>query len=188
MVDGAELIHRKERRFAVDESRCVPLDERALAAIDVLKEWFAEPALEDLLNYRSLIPQYRYHGLLRIILSRAARSARLTPHFDLDFPKAPQTEPYHCYKHSRICRPTQRARQFLVRYSNDTVKRIREFASLRKPVTVQVACGDSRKMEFPECDLVLTSPPYVGLIDYHEQHRYAYELLGLEWNGQDEIG
>ena len=27
-------------------------------------------------------------------------------------------------------------------------------------------------------DAVLTSPPYPGLIDYHEQHRYAYELLG----------
>ena len=26
----------------------------------------------------------------------------------------------------------------------------------------------------------LTSPPYPGLIDYHEQHRYAYELLGLD--------
>ncbi|MGQ9625901.1 MAG: hypothetical protein ACUVV0_03235 [Anaerolineae bacterium] len=26
---------------------------------------------------------------------------------------------------------------------------------------------------------VITSPPYVGLIDYHEQHRYAYEFLGL---------
>ena len=26
----------------------------------------------------------------------------------------------------------------------------------------------------------MTSPPYPGLIDYHEQHRYAYELLGLE--------
>ena len=25
---------------------------------------------------------------------------------------------------------------------------------------------------------VITSPPYPGLIDYHEQHRYAYELLG----------
>ena len=27
-------------------------------------------------------------------------------------------------------------------------------------------------------DAVVTSPPYPGLIDYHEQHRYAYELLG----------
>ena len=29
-------------------------------------------------------------------------------------------------------------------------------------------------------DALITSPPYPGLIDYHEQHRYAYELLGLE--------
>ena len=28
-------------------------------------------------------------------------------------------------------------------------------------------------------DGIVTSPPYPGLIDYHEQHRYAYELLGL---------
>src|SRR5262249_68089 len=27
-----------------------------------------------------------------------------------------------------------------------------------------------------------------GLIDYHEQHRYAYELLGLEGRRADEIG
>jgi len=35
---------------------------------------------------------------------------------------------------------------------------------------------------------VMTSPPYVGLIDYHEQHRYAYELLGLEDRAAEEIG
>ena len=27
---------------------------------------------------------------------------------------------------------------------------------------------------------IVTSPPYPGLIDYHEQHRYAYELLELD--------
>jgi hypothetical protein len=26
------------------------------------------------------------------------------------------------------------------------------------------------------------------LIDYHEQHRYAYELLGLPWREEHEIG
>jgi len=35
---------------------------------------------------------------------------------------------------------------------------------------------------------VITSPPYPGLIDYHEQHRYAYELLGLPDRRSDEIG
>ncbi len=37
------------------------------------------------------------------ILARAARSARLTSHFDLDFPRTPQREPYWCHKHQRIC-------------------------------------------------------------------------------------
>jgi hypothetical protein len=35
---------------------------------------------------------------------------------------------------------------------------------------------------------VLTSPPYPGLIDYHEQHRYAYELLGLDDRRELEVG
>ncbi|MCD6434627.1 MAG: hypothetical protein J7L14_03370 [Candidatus Diapherotrites archaeon] len=49
--------------------------------------------------------------------------------------------------------------------------------------------GDARTISLPgKIDGVITSPPYVGLIDYHEQHRYAYELLGLPTNGEDEIG
>jgi acyl-CoA hydrolase len=37
-------------------------------------------------------------------------------------------------------------------------------------------------------DGILTSPPYPGLIDYHEQHRYAYELLGLDDRRELEVG
>ena len=37
-------------------------------------------------------------------------------------------------------------------------------------------------------DAILTSPPYPGLIDYHEQHRYAYELLGLDDRRERELG
>ena len=77
---------------------------------------------------------------------------------------------------------------FFKRYSIDTVRRVREFATIRKPTTAQVECGDSRSLAFPPCDLVITSPPYVGLIDYHEQHRYAYELLSLRKNTEEEIG
>ncbi len=155
---------------------------------DYLTSWFAPDALDALLAYERLIHEYQYSDVLRLILSRAARSARLTTHFDLDFPKQPQTEPYHCYKHGRICRPTQNATQFLRRYSTDTVKRIREFSSLRKDVALSIITGDTRTVEFPRFDLVITSPPYVGLIDYHEQHRYSYELLGLPWEAESEIG
>lgn len=125
---------------------------------------------------------------MKVILSRSARSARLTAHFDLEFPKKPQTAPYYCYKHRRTCKPTDNAAQFLKRYGVDTLKRIREFDSLQTEAQIKIIEGDSRNAEFPQHDLVITSPPYVGLIDYHEQHRYAYELLGLHWKADKEIG
>ena len=155
---------------------------------DYLQSWFAPQALRELLAYRDLIPNYEDEEILKIILSRSARSARLTTHFDLDFPKAPQTEPYWCYKHSRTCTPTTTAFQFLKRYSLDTIRRLEEFAARRTNAAVMIKHEDSRKADIPEVDGVITSPPYVGLIDYHEQHRYAYELLGLEERSKAEIG
>ena len=153
-----------------------------------LTEWFAPQTLREIVAYRDLIANYRHLDLLRVILSRAARSARLTTHFDLDFPKAPQTGSYYCYKHSRFCSPTTQAFPFLKRYSLDTLRRIEEFAKLRTSATIQIHHADSREIEFPAVDGVITSPPYVGLIDYHEQHAYAYHLLGLEDRRANEIG
>jgi DNA modification methylase len=153
-----------------------------------LSNWFAPQALKELITYRDLIDQYEDQNILKIILSRSARSSRLTTHFDLDFPKKPQTEPYWCYKHSRTCTPTSNAFQFLNRYSLDTIKRLEEFSTLRTNAQVSIIHGDSRFEEIPSVDGLITSPPYVGLIDYHEQHRYAYELLGLQDRRYDEIG
>lgn len=49
--------------------------------------------------------------------------------------------------------------------------------------------ADARTVELPmKPSGVITSPPYPGLIDYHEQHRYAYELLGLVDRSTEEIG
>lgn len=153
-----------------------------------LKEWFAPQALQELLTFRALISDYQYQDLLKVILSRSARSARLTTHFDLDFPKKPQIGPYFCYKHSRICQPTTSAFQFLRRYSLDTVARIKAYSKLQTSSTVAVYHQDSSTAEIPPIDGVITSPPYVGLINYHEQHRYAFELLGLEDKRSEEIG
>lgn len=157
---------------------------------EYLHKWFAPQALRELIAYRSLIDTegYEYKDLLKIILCRSARSARLTTHFDLDFPKQPQTNPYQCYKHSRVCRPTQEAFKFIRRYSIDTIKRIKEFAALRADATVTVRHADSRNVAIPPIDGIITSPPYVGLIDYHEQHAYAYHLLGLQDKRAKEIG
>ena len=60
---------------------------------------------------------------------------------------------------------------------------------LRSTRRVEVLHADSRTVRLPVRPTgVVTSPPYPGLIDYHEQHRYAYELLGLIDRRQDEIG
>lgn len=156
---------------------------------EYLLKWYAPQARKELLVYLSLIPNYRYQDLLKVILSRAARSARLTTHFDLDFPKQPQTEPYYCYKHARICYPTQDAFKFLKRYSLDAIERIQQYSQLRTQAQVTVLWEDARVVSLPRSiDGVITSPPYVGLIDYHEQHRYAYELLGLPTKIENEIG
>ena len=92
-------------------------------------EWFAPEAAADLLRFRSLLDGYENADVLRIVLARAARSARLTTHFDLDFPSRPQREPYWCHKHKRECRPVERASHFLRRYTLDTLARLKEFAS-----------------------------------------------------------
>ena len=160
-------------------------------ATEWLLRWYAPRALAELLAYREagqrLAPPY--DDVARIILSRAARSARLTKHFDLDFPRVPTTEPYQCLKHKCECRPVEEAWKFLVRYTTDTVRRLREFAALRADREVVVLHEDARSVRLPlKPTGVITSPPYPGLIDYHEQHRYAYELLGLRDRREEEIG
>jgi hypothetical protein len=157
---------------------------------EYLQKWFAPVSLKELLTYRHFVEtgDYEYKNLLKIILSRSARSARLTTHFDLDFPKKPQLKPYYCYKHRRQCSPTMNAYKFIRRYSLDTIKRIKEFDKLRTKAKISVYNQDSRKVDFSEVNGIFTSPPYVGLIDYHEQHAYAYHLLGLKDRRELEIG
>jgi hypothetical protein len=53
-----------------------------------VSEWFAPQAAAELLHFRSLIAEHASQDVLRVVLARAARSARLTTHFDLDFPRA----------------------------------------------------------------------------------------------------
>src|SRR5207248_10598588 len=139
--------------------------------------WFAPQAEAEILFGRSLIGEYEHGDVLRVVLARAARSARRTTHFDLDFPRRPQLDPYWCHKHRRECRPVERAGHFLRRYTLDTLARLKEFSHLRGRREAEILHGDARELELAgRFDAVVTSPPYPGLIDYHEQHRYAYEL------------
>jgi hypothetical protein len=155
-----------------------------------VSDWYAPRAAAELLFFRGLVDEYEHADVLRVVLARAARSARRTTHFDLDFPRTPQRSPYWCHKHKRECRPVGEAGRFLRRYTLDTLARVREFARVRaRGREAVVLHGDARELDFGgRFDGVVTSPPYPGLIDYHEQHRYAYELLGLEDCGPLELG
>jgi hypothetical protein len=155
-----------------------------------VREWYAPQAASELLGFRELIAEYRHQDVLRVVLSRAARSARRTAHFDLEAPRAPQVGEYWCYKHRRTCRPVESAAGFLRRYTLDTLCRIEEFAAARDVEReARIVHGDARASSLDgPFDGVLTSPPYPGLIDYHEQHRYAYELLDLDDRREREIG
>lgn len=155
-----------------------------------LNEWFHPDALHTLLVFRELIPGYAYGDVMKLILSRTARSSRMIAHYEVDYPKKPHPEDYFCVKHDRICHPTTDAFGFLKRYCSNTVEKIGEFQKVRNNVYTSAIHGDSRTYGFAGTGItdVFTSPPYLGLIDYHEQHRYAYELLGIKDNSENEIG
>jgi tRNA G10 N-methylase Trm11 len=178
-----------ERELRAVVSRLDDADARAKPS-PYLREWFAPQAARELLTFRDLVGEYEHRDVLRVILARAARSARLTTHFDLESPRVPQRGPYWCHKHKRECRPVEHAKPFLRRYTLDTLTRIKAFAKVRaKQRGAHVVHGDAREVDLGRAfDGVVTSPPYPGLIDYHEQHRAAYELLGLDDLRQFELG
>jgi hypothetical protein len=179
-------------RGALEQARLTAEVVETRGATKWLHAWYAPQALRELLAYErvaSTTLDDSARDVANVILSRAARSARLTTHFDLDFPRKPNRKPYWCYKHRRTCSPVKEAAKFLRRYTGDTVRRIRDFAEVRTDSPVDVIHDDARFVELPHKPTgILTSPPYPGLIDYHEQHRYAYELLKLPDLRDREIG
>ncbi|MHA2367854.1 MAG: DNA methyltransferase [Candidatus Hodarchaeales archaeon] len=195
-VEGVTL----DQFFKEKESGEIPDNSYPLLTTPYLTTWFASQTLRELSFYRHLILDFTYQDLMKVILSRTARSTRLTLHFELTRPSSPVCEPYYCHKHSKkdrpkICAPVQTALRHLRKYTTDTLRRITEFSQLRTEAEAHVLQGDARSVDLGETILsqeklsgVFTSPPYVGVLDYHEQHRYAYELLGLPWYAQEEIG
>jgi len=122
-------------------------DEAGGGAPAFLRRWYAPAAAADLLRFRSLILHSEHADVLRVVLARAARSARLTTHFDLDFPRAPVRDEYWCHKHRRRCRPVERADHFLRRYALDTVARLKAFARVRGGgVDADVVHSDARDL------------------------------------------
>ena len=173
-----------------------------------LSKWFPESIQAEFraaLHVIESAPESYEKELLKIVLSRTVRSARATKHDDLATLVQPNFEPYYCRKHYKICKPLVSLARWWRRYSKDTVRRLYQFDKLRTDTEQICLQGDSRELDIlsrlksengklaSEVESkgiagIVTSPPYVGLIDYHEQHAYSYELYNLERHDDQEIG
>lgn len=173
-----------------------------------LDEWFLFPVREEIdfvFNKLKKITNKDIKKILAIIFSRAVRSCRATTHADLGTLKKPVTTTYYCKKHGKICKPIFSIKGWWQRYTVDTLNRLKEFDRLRTKTFQICLTGDSRiidinkkikkkNSEFTEFLLkqkirgIFSSPPYVGLIDYHEQHAYSYEIFGFDRKDELEIG
>ena len=143
--------------------------------------------------------------IISVVLSRTIRSCRATTHADLATLKEPVTATYYCAKHGKICKPIFSILKWWEAYTKDTVNRLLQFDKLRTQTFQICLSGDSRNInivseiakknsEFAELVKkqkikgIFSSPPYVGLINYHEQHAYAYDLFGFDRKDDWEIG
>ena len=173
-----------------------------------LENWYHESVRSEIESAIACIEGYSdslVRDVLRMILSRTVRSSRATTHSDLATLIRPTVETYYCRKHSKICKPVFSLLTWWKRYAKDTIRRMAEFQGLRTDTYQVCLTGDSRELD-PLTELewvspsfatlarhqkirgIFSSPPYVGMIDYHDQHAYAYELYGLPRNDKSEIG
>ncbi|GHT68423.1 restriction endonuclease subunit M [Bacteroidia bacterium] len=143
--------------------------------------------------------------IVSVILSRTIRSCRATTHADLATLLEPITTTYYCHKHGKMCKPLFSILKWWKTYTKDTIARLQYFDKLRTDTFQLCLTGDSRDidifkeikkrnadfgqlLEKQKINGIFSSPPYVGLIDYHEQHAYAYDLFGFERKDELEIG
>lgn len=173
-----------------------------------IDKWYLHPIREEIDFAFQLIKRIEKQPtkiIHSIILSRTIRSCRATTHSDLATLVNPVTEPYYCTKHGKICKPLFSILSWWIRYSKDTIHRLSKFNTLRTDTFQYCLTGDSRSIDiFTDLEKknsnyasilnkekfsgIFSSPPYVGLIDYHEQHAYAYDLFGFKRRDKYEIG
>lgn len=173
-----------------------------------LDKWYLNPVREEIdfvFDQIKKIKDVQTKKILTIILSRTIRSCRATTHADLATLIDPVTTTYYCSKHGKICKPLFSIVSWWERYCVDTFRRFQQFSKLRTDTFQICLNGDSRKVDIfkllssklPDFGSlakkrkikgIFSSPPYVGLIDYHEQHAYAYDLFGFERKDEGEIG
>jgi len=173
-----------------------------------LDKWFLQVIRDEIdfvFNQIKSIKNIETKKILALVLSRTVRSCRATTHADLGTLKEPKKTTYYCKKHGKICKPLFSIFSWWQRYTQDTIKRIIQFEKLRANTFQKCLVGDSRTINIiqelekkqPEFGKlvkakkiagIFSSPPYVGLINYHEQHAYAYDLFGFNRKDELEIG
>ena len=210
-INEKEFALKREKEFAQIFNK---IQERYKLKIEqdnpnsFLEKWYLEPVKREIdFTFQQLkrVEKTATKKIITIILSRTIRSCRATTHADLATLKKPVSRTYYCRKHGKICKPLFSMLYWWERYSKDTVKRLYEFKQLRTDTFQNCLQGDARnidialKLEAKNPDFaqllraqkirgIFSSPPYVGLIDYHEQHAYAYDLFGFKRNDELEIG
>jgi len=173
-----------------------------------LDKWYSKHVRNEIDYVYSLIKSIEdedIKNILFIILSRTIRSCRATTHADLATLLEPVTTTYYCGKHGKMCKPLFSISKWWKTYTKDTVSRLLSFDKLRTNTHQICLLGDSRTIDIfnevkryspgfyellnkKKINGIFSSPPYVGLIDYHEQHAYAYDLFGFPRNDELEIG
>ena len=173
-----------------------------------LEKWYLEPVKKEIYFVFEQLKKVKNpitKKVITVILSRTIRSCRATTHADLATLKEPISKTYYCRKHGKICKPLFSIFSWWRRYSTDTINRLYQFSKLRTGTYQKCLQADARNIDIlsklsakdpafaallgkQKIKGIFSSPPYVGLIDYHEQHAYAYDLFGFERNDTLEIG
>lgn len=210
-IDENQYAVQKEREFLevyVELVKKYGIELNNFSNKKFLDKWYIKNVRKEIdfaFNQVKKIGNIKNKKLIAVILSRTIRSCRATTHSDLATLKEPQITTYYCWKHKKICKPLFSIKAWFDRYSIDTIYRLKAFAKLKTDSYYAVFPADSRTVDiFKEIEKrsekfheilrkqkikgIFTSPPYVGQIDYHEQHAYAYDLFGFERRDEFEIG
>jgi len=210
-IDEEKYSAEKEKEFLIIYNELVKkydIELNHLSARNFLDKWYIKNVRKEIDYAFEQINQIRDEKnkiILKVILSRTIRSCRATTHYDLATLKEPQVTTYYCWKHKKICKPLFSIKAWFNRYAIDTIYRLKTYANLKTNSYYAVIPADSRVVDiFKEIEKrdknyydllqeqkirgIFTSPPYVGQINYHEQHAYAYDLFGFERRDDHEIG
>ena len=121
---------------------------------------------------QSSLAKYRYRDLLTTILCKSLTSV---------------------FRSANSC-TNGRFLDILRSNGKEAIFSVREFSRIRTESTMNVIRHDSRTVSLdtiegsPRPNLILTSPPYIGKINYHDTFDSLYRVFGIQRHDEEEIG